>query len=121
MRYETVHVSVDDTTISANDLWAVMHPVWWSANIYNGPEEDERSLRQFSGPQRQVFAVLWYRAEVNNGGHHQFYQNSTGIVWKDALEAFRALELSEFGSILQQSAQRLGGSPALDRAERDEQ
>jgi hypothetical protein len=121
MRYETVHVCVDDGTIAAGDPWAVIEPVWWSANIYDGPAKYELSLLQFSRSQRLVFAVFWYRSEVNNGGHHQFYSNSTGIVWKDALEAFRALDAPEFASILAESAARLGGSPSLDHHERGEQ
>jgi hypothetical protein len=121
MRYETVHVSVEDSTIAAGDPWAVIHPVWWSANIYNGPDEYERSLLPFSRSQRFIYAVHWYRSEVNNGGHHQFYSNSTGIVWKDALEAFRALDAPAFASILEQSAKRLSGSPSLDHQVRSEQ
>ena len=121
MRYETVHVQVDDTTIAAGDPWAVIEPVWWSGNIYDGPEQYDLSLLPFSQSQRLVFAILWYQSEVENGGHHQFYYNSTGIVWKDALEAFRALEEPELIEILAESAARLGGSPSLDRQERFEQ
>jgi hypothetical protein len=121
MRYETVHVCIDDDTIAVGDPWVVIEPVWWSANIYDGPEQYELSLLQFSRSQRLVFAVFWYRSEVNNGGHDQFYFNSTGIVWKDALEAFRSLDAPEFASILSESAARLGGSPSLDRDERGEQ
>jgi hypothetical protein len=121
MRYETVQVRVDDDMIAAGDPSAVIHPVWWSANIYDGPEQYELSLTQFSQSQRLVFALFWYRSEVNNGGHHQFYSNSTGIVWKDALEAFQVLEEPEFVRILAESAARLGGSPSLDRRERCDQ
>jgi hypothetical protein len=121
MRYETVEICVDDSTITAGDPWGVIHPVWWLANIYDGPREYERSLLQFSRAQRFVFAVLWYSAEVNNGGHRQFYSNSTGIVWKDALDAFLALNLPQFATIVAESTERLGGSPSLDRGERGEQ
>lgn len=121
MQYETVHVRVDDATITAGDPWKVIDPVWWMANIYDGPDDYEMSLLQFSRSQRLVFALIWYQAEVNNGGHHQFYSNSTGIVWKDALEAFHCLDLPEFASILEQSASRFGGSPSLDHDERNQQ
>jgi hypothetical protein len=121
MRYEKVHVCVDDGTIARGNFWAVLDPVWWTANIYDGPEQYELSLLQFSRSQRLLFALSWYCAEVNNGGHRQFYSNSTGIVWKDALEAFRAIDSPECAGILEESAQRLGGSPSLDRHERAEQ
>jgi len=98
-----------------------MHPVWWLANIYDGPVAYEKSLEQFSRPQRLVFAVLWYLREIENGGHRQFYSNSTGIVWIDALEGLAAMGVIRVVNILRISAERMGGSPSLDRQERNEQ
>jgi hypothetical protein len=121
MRYEKVHVCIDDRKIAEGDPSDVIEPVWWSANIYDGPEPYELSLLQFTRSQRLVFAVLWYAAEVNNGGHRQFYSNSTGIVWKDALEALRVLDMPEFADVLERSAELLGGTPSLGREERSEQ
>jgi hypothetical protein len=121
MRYEKVQVCVDDGTIAAGDTWRIIEPVWWSANIYDGPEQYELSLLQFTHSQRLIFALAWYCCEVNNGGHDQFYSNSTGVVWRDALAALRALQAQELVVVLEESAQRLGGSPSLDRGERIEQ
>ena len=120
-RYETVDVTIDDDTIAQADLWAIIQPVWWIADIYNGPDEYERTLRQFSNAQRLMFALQWYMSEVNNGGHHQFYSNSTGIVWKDACQAFRAVDIKKGADIILESADRLGGNPALDQERRQEQ
>lgn len=78
-------------------------------------------MQPFSRSQWYVFALEWYIAEVNNGGHDQFYSNSTGIVWRDALEGCRAIGTLGFADILQQLAERLGGSPSLDRDERSQQ
>lgn len=121
MNNETVHVRVDDATLKAGDPWEIIHPVWWTVKIYDGPEEYERSLTKLSRPQRLMFALFWYRAEVNNGGHHQFYSNSTGIVWKDALDALRVLELPEMAEVLEKSTQRFGDAPSLDRKKRNQQ
>lgn len=121
MRYERTHVRIDDDTIASGDPWAIIQPVWYLATIYDGPAEYERSLRAFSRSQRFVFALLWYIDEVNNGGHDQFYSNSTGIVWRDAIEACKAIGALGFADILQQSAERLGGSPSQDRGERQVQ
>ncbi|HVV99767.1 MAG TPA: DMP19 family protein [Planctomycetaceae bacterium] len=119
--YETVHVVVDDSTIADGNLAKILEPVWWRATIYEGPEEYERTLAQFSREQRLMFALRWYLSEVNNGGHHQFYSNSTGIVWRDAAYAFEALDLDEGVSIITDSAERLGGKPSLDRERRQMQ
>jgi len=121
MQYEKTHVRIDDATIAAGDPWAVIQPVRYIANIYDGPAEYEQSLRRFSPAQRQFFALNWYIAEVNNGGHDQFYWNSTGIVWRDALEACKAIGALGLADILEQSAERLGGSPSPDRGERQQQ
>ena len=48
-------------------------------------------MNPFSLPQRYVFAIQWHIGEVNNGGHYQFYDNSTGIVWEDSLKGFEVI------------------------------
>ena len=89
--------------------------------MYDGEAEYNKSLAVFSREQRLLVAVSWYISEVNNGGHDQFYYNSTGIVWKDALTAFREMGLDEAAAILEESAQRMGGNPSLDRQTRWDQ
>ena len=118
---EWSRVVIDVTTVAGDDPMAVIDPVWWAGNIYDGPEAYDLSLAAFSLPQRLVFAMLWYDAEVCNGGHSQFYSNSTGIVWIDALRGFEAVGLEQFELLLRESAGQLGGSPSLIRAERENQ
>ena len=118
LKTEIVNVRIDEATIAEGNPHAVIHPVWWTATIYDGPIAYEKSLQPFTRPQRHVFAMLWYKEEVDNGGHDQFYSNSTGIVWRDALEGFEAAEMPEVAANLRESANRLGGSPPLDRRER---
>lgn len=118
---ESKHVVVDDAIIDNDDVYEVIDPVWWTANIYDGMDAYERSLSSFSKPQRLVFAVTWYRSEINNGGHDQFFYNSTGIVWRDALEAFQTIGLDQFAEVLSASADRFSRPPSLDREERNEQ
>jgi len=120
-RRETVQVVVDDAAIAADDLRVIIEPVWWLANIYDGPGLYEQSLKPFSQSQRFVFAIRWYVAEVCNGGHKQFYSNSTGIVWRDALAGFQAIDLPRGAQIVSLSAERMGGSPSLEREDRQEQ
>jgi hypothetical protein len=121
MEMVTEHVRIDDAKIDEGDPLAIIEPVWWNANIYEGEQKYNESLSPFSREQRYVFAVIWYIDEVNNGGHDQFYSNSTGIVWKDALAGFREFGMDEAVAILQESAARMGGDPSLDRATRQQQ
>jgi Domain of unknown function (DUF4375) len=118
---ERVHVEVNDDTIASGDSWSVIHPVWWSVTIYDGPGMYEQTLEPFSIAQRHVFAILWYVSEVQNGGHRQFYGNSTGIVWEDARDGFVAVGLPRAAAIITVSADRIGGSPSRDRQERNDQ
>jgi hypothetical protein len=78
-------------------------------------------MEEFSREQRLIFALAWYMSEVNNGGHHQFYSNSTGIVWKDACRAFSAINIKKGADIILSSADRMDGDPSLDRDVRREQ
>lgn len=115
----TEHIKIEDSFIDKDDYFAIIEPVWWSVSIYDGEKVYEENLKRFSREQRYVFAIAWHVAEVNNGGHDQFYSNSTGIVWRDALAGYKAVGLNEAADILQQSANMLGGNPSLDRATRE--
>lgn len=118
--WENKRVIVDDALIDSGEPHEVTEPVWWTGDIYGTEEEYTRSLSGFSRPQILLFAALWYLGEVNNGGHDQFYFNSTGIVWKDAVEAFSAIGLDEVVEVIEESARRFPSMPSLVRTERQE-
>lgn len=96
----------------------IIEPVWFSVNIYDSIEQYNKDLAAFSLPQRYVFAIQWYSAEVCNGGHDQFFFNSTGIVWKDALMGLKEIGAQKNAEILESAVERMGGTPAFDREER---
>ena len=41
--------------------------------------------------ERMIFAFTWLAREVQNGGFHQFFVNSAGDFWKDALNGLVAI------------------------------
>ena len=84
MKTEPKAFHIDRDFVLSHDVGDVMDPVRLRANFYEGPAEYEASLSAFSREQSWLFAIYWYDAEVNNGGHDQFYFNSTGLVWADA-------------------------------------
>jgi hypothetical protein len=112
---------ISDQQIDRDDYFAVIEPVFLAVSIYDGPEIYESDLESFSGKQRNVLACHWDLSEVNNGGHDQFFDNSTGIVWNDSREGFVSIGLTEIASIIDQAAARLGGNPSLNRDERQQQ
>jgi hypothetical protein len=115
---EKIHIVINDETIAGGNTWAIIEPVCLAANLQEGQWLYEHSLRSFSAAQRQLVAVWWYLAEVLNGGHRQFYSNSTGVVWQDAIAGLEAIGVLEAAQILRQTAERLGGAPSPEREER---
>ena len=126
-KHKILHITIDEQSINFNDtngvldVQRIIEPLWWSVSIYDGEERYENDLRHFTTPQRNVFAIQWYSAEVNNGGHCQFYDNSTGIVWEDALIGFEAIGAQKNVDIIKESANRMGGKPSKNREKRQEQ
>lgn len=118
---ETRRYVVDADTIARGDLDEIIDPIWMGSNFYRGPLEYESSLRPFSDGQRWVWAVLWYDREVANGGHDQFFGNSTGIVWSDALEGLSVIGLTDLHQILREAVSRFEDLPSRVRSERESQ
>jgi len=123
----TVHMVIDEQLINGNeaqgvlDVQRIIAPLWWSVSIYDGEEKYENDLKPFTISQRYIFAIQWYSAEVNNGGHCQFYGNSTGIVWEDALKGFEAIGAEQNIKIMKETMKRMREIPSKDHAERQEQ
>lgn len=119
LRWEPRHIRIDEARIAEIDsAMDLIEPLWWTVET-TSPEAYEASLAPFTRAQRLVYAIEMYRAEVDNGGHGQFYGNSSGIVWRDALAGFEWLGLTELAENLRASAELLGGDPPLDRWERE--
>lgn len=113
-------IVVDDDTIARGDIMEIVAPVWWTASFYGDHASYTASLAPFSEPQRLVWAMSWYQAEVMNGGHDQFFDNTTGMVWQDALLGFGKVA-PEVHNILGEAVRMLGGSPAFDHDQRSDQ
>lgn len=112
---------IDESSILENDVFKIIEPLWDSINIYDGEKEYKDDLNRFNIEQQYVFAILWYNSEVCNGGHYQFYSNSTGIVWEEALLGFQAMNFQQACEIFNESVRRLKGKPDKDRTKRENQ
>lgn len=75
-------------------------------NLENA-EAYEQSMQPYTRAQRLIFAVEVYAAEVYNGGHEQFFFNSSGVVWRDALEGLKAIGALETAEILERVVRKL--------------
>lgn len=95
--------------------------LWDEVDIYNGPQKLAQCLEGTTPGQRAVHACAWYEAEVNNGGHDQFFSNSTGILWPEALEGLELLGATRYLAILKKALAVFGPTPpSRDRADRND-
>ena len=114
-RHRTITVEEIQAT---DDMWTINEPMYWTINIYGSYDDYLESANSFTVEQRYLNAISWYFAEVNNGGHHQFFYNSTGIVWEDALAGLRLFKMDELADNLQSVIDYFGGSVPFNREER---
>ena len=115
LRHRTITVEEIQAT---DDMWTINEPAYWTINIYGSYDDYLESAKGFTVEQRYLNAICWYFAEVNNGGHHQFFYNSTGIVWEDALAGLRLFKMDILADNLQSVIDYFGGSVPFNREER---
>lgn len=99
--------------------WQLIQPLWFNVNIYDSLDVYNQDLKPFSNAQRKILGLLWYEAEVCNGGHDQFFSNSTGIVWKDAIECMRMIGADKIADNFQKAVDMFGGSIPFDYDDRN--
>lgn len=108
----------DIKSLEENPSFDIVEPMWGTISIYDGYEKYLQSAQTFTLEQRYLLAITWYFTEVNNGGHHQFFYNSTGIVWEDALNGFKHFGMNEYTANFQKVIDYCGGTISFDREER---
>jgi Domain of unknown function (DUF4375) len=85
--------------------WRLVEPVWGQINIIAEPREFLSQFRRVRPEVGHLFAAHWCLAEIYNGGFHQFFFNSTGVLAPEALAAFRAIGLVDWASLLEEAMQ----------------
>ena len=115
------HFEFNENDIAAGkfDAWDLIQPLWYNVSIYDGLDVYNKDLEGFTDAQRKIFALYWYDSEVCNGGHDQFFSNSTGIVWKDVIEGMRMIGDNEDAENFQKAIDLFGGEIPFDRDERN--
>jgi hypothetical protein len=83
---------------------------------------DKEGFDGLSEPQKFYYGVSVYDGEVNNGGHAQYFYNSSGDFWKTALAGLHAIGAAERAKILQKVIHLFGpAGPSEDRDTRHQQ
>lgn len=98
--------------------WSVIEPIWDSIDIYGTPENFLHQFHAVSPGAGHLFAAHWCQSEVCNGGFHQFFCNSTGVLAPEALAGFLAIGLSEWTKLLAEAMKFFGAPYPRDREKR---
>ncbi|MBX9628533.1 MAG: DMP19 family protein [Gemmataceae bacterium] len=107
-----------DTHSPGRRYWALVEPVWRSINIYDGPDVFLTGFRAVRPEVGHLFTAHWCQSEVRNGGFHQFFSNSTGVLAPEALAGFRAIGSAQWADILAEAVALFGDPYPRDRADR---
>ncbi len=120
IRYIVKHFDYKEEDIAKGkyDAWDLILPFWYKVNVFEGLETYNKDTELLTDAQRRFIALQWYDSEVCNGGHDQFFRNSSGIVWKDALEGMKMIGDEKGADNLQKAVEIFGGSIPFDYFER---
>ena len=88
-----------------------------AANLINR----RRILASATPGQRLLCAYYFYRDDVTNGGHWQYFENYTGNLWQEALDATKVLRLREEKVLRDAVALFPNRRPAATQRERRQQ
>ncbi len=87
--------------------------------IWNEEASDNKTLTK---EQQMYLAVYMLDAEINNGGHSQYFFNSTGDDWQNALDGLKAMGMEDRAAVFQRSLDYFGAKgPSSDRKTRQTQ
>jgi hypothetical protein len=102
------------------DYWTLVEPVWLSLNRAwdEGPEEFVRRFRRVRPEIGHLYAAHWCQSEVCNGGFHQFFSNTTGLLAPEALEGFRAIGMTDWAGLLAEAMEYFGTPYPRNREDR---
>ncbi|GAB5405033.1 MAG: hypothetical protein Aurels2KO_32640 [Aureliella sp.] len=85
-------------------------------------QERNNGWDALSKEQQMYLAVFWLNAEVNNGGHSQYFFNSAGDNWQHALDGLKAMGFKERLKIFEGVLKLFGDKkPLTDRGKRQNQ
>jgi hypothetical protein len=90
--------------------WQVVSPYWDKVDIYSDADAFLRTFAKVPEPAGHLLALHWCQSEVCNGGFHQFFTNSTGVLAPEAARGFRAINMSPI-AILLEKAMAMFGTP----------
>lgn len=102
----------------SQDYWPLIEPDFDRVSIYDGPDRFLADIKDMPDWRIHLLAVHWCDSEVCNGGFHQFFFNSTGVLAPEALRGYEAIGRTDLADLLRQAMTRLRPEYPRDRTAR---
>lgn len=90
-------------------------------DIYDSPEVFAQTFATAPRASGLVFAAHFCMSEICNGGFHQFFWNSTGVLAPEAVDGFREIGQNQVAALIEKAMSLLGSVYPRDRGERQAQ
>jgi len=100
--------------------WDLVEPVWLPLNeLWEDENAFVAQYRRVPAHVGHLYAGHWCQSEVCNGGFHQFFYNTTGLLAPEAVAAFSSVGLQRMADILQRAMDCFGAEYPRSREERN--
>ena len=100
--------------------WTLVSPLWERLSKFGNPNRFINEFAAASVTGRTLFAAHWCQSEVCNGGFHQFFYNSTGVLAPEAAASFRSLGMPQIALVVEAAMRWFGEPYPRNRQERIE-
>ncbi len=100
--------------------WSLVDPIWDAISIYDGAEIFLKQFQASPPASRTLFAAHWCQSEVRNGGLHQFFGNSTGVLAPEAVSAFESIGMPKTAAVVAEAMAWFGPAYPRDREVRED-
>lgn len=95
--------------MNPGDLYGkALHPIWEKICPYDGPKKFRSTVASVSRAQGLLIAAHWCQSEICNGGFHQFFWNSTGVMAPEAVRGFKMLKMPGAARAVAEAMRMLG-------------
>ena len=98
--------------------WKAIEQAGEDVNIYDGPKVFLEQYGKLEPAIGKMLAVHWCVSEVCNGGFHQLFFNSTGLLVPEAADAFESFGMTRCASAVRRAVSRLGSRYPRERSSR---
>jgi len=104
-----------------SDVSQPLWPLWVNFGEPDRADAIEAFFAQLNEGQRNILAVAICHSEISNGGVDQFFLQSAGNIWPQALAGLRAIEADRYSKLLEKVLALFPGANApVEAAKRDE-